>query len=179
MGTLVAMADGGDAAPSRGQMKRDAKRSMYAYSTEKAVKMGVKSQVGKSREAAKYNAADKVCQTCGFAGLWTWECKEKRGAKCKPKYNSRPTRTQQLLNPKCRPRLMRQDETLPELKKEKKEDKKKRKRKVSSSSSSSSSSSRSSGSSDSSGSSGSDSSSDSSGSSSEEEKKKKKKKKED
>merc|ERR1711957_252702 len=138
---------------------------MYAYSTEKAVKMGVKSQVGKSREAAKYNAADKVCQTCGFAGLWTWECKEKRGAKCKPKYNSRPTRTQQLLNPKCRPRLMRQDETLPELKKEKKEDKKKRKRKVSSSSSS--------------GSSGSDSSSDSSGSSSEEEKKKKKKKKED
>ena len=57
---INAMADGGDAAPSRGQMRRDAKRSMYAYSSEKAVKMGVKSQVGKSREAAKYNAADKV-----------------------------------------------------------------------------------------------------------------------
>merc|ERR1711865_1193020 len=136
------------------------KRSMYTYSTEKAVKMGVKAHaVGKSREAAKYNAQDKVCQTCGFAGLWTWECKEKRGAKCQPKYNSRPSRTQQLLTPKCRPRLMRQDETLPEPKKEKKEEKRRKRKKSSSSSSDSSSDSSSSSSSDSSSSSSSGSSS--------------------
>merc|ERR1712216_197460 len=124
------MAD--DAGPSRAAMRRDAKRSMYAYSTEKAVKMGVKTHaIGRSREAAKANCSDKVCQTCGFVGLWTYECKAKRGALCRPKYDKRPSRTQQLLNPRSRPRLMRSEETLPDEKKERaaaKEAKKKRKR---------------------------------------------------
>ena len=49
------------AGPSRAAIRRDAKRSMYAFSTEKAVTMGVKTHtVGRGREAAKANAADKV-----------------------------------------------------------------------------------------------------------------------
>ncbi|KAJ6689794.1 hypothetical protein OIU85_006133 [Salix viminalis] len=58
--------------PSRWQEKREAKRQMYLMSTEKA------------------------CQKCFQSGHWTYECKNERV------YMSRPSRTQQLKNPKLR-----------------------------------------------------------------------------
>ncbi len=71
------------------------------------------------------------------AGHWTYECKNPAS------YTARPTRTQQLLNPKVRPRFMDPSELLPDARgaagagnEEKKGSKKRKKRAASSSSSS-------------------------------------------
>ncbi|CAJ1940879.1 unnamed protein product [Sphenostylis stenocarpa] len=79
--------------PSRWQEKREARRQMYLMSTEKAVKLGERKDL-KPAMAAAGGAA--LCQKCFQSGHWTYECKNERV------YNSRPSRTQQLKNPKLR-----------------------------------------------------------------------------
>mmetsp|Transcript_13828 Transcript_13828/g.35531 ORF Transcript_13828/g.35531 Transcript_13828/m.35531 type:complete len:182 (-) Transcript_13828:52-597(-) len=75
----------------------------------------------------------QVCQKCMQTGHWTYECPNERV------YISRPSRTQQLKNPKTRQRFM-EAEDLPQIEQKpdvQKSDKKKRKRRRSPSSSSS------------------------------------------
>lgn len=79
--------------PSRWQEKREAKRQMYLMSTEKAVKLGVRKEVKPTMSTIGGNAQ---CQKCYGSGHWTYECKGERV------YISRPSRTQQLKNPKLR-----------------------------------------------------------------------------
>ncbi|XP_047148971.1 zinc finger CCHC domain-containing protein 10-like [Vigna umbellata] len=79
--------------PSRWQEKREAKRQMYLMSTEKAVKLGERKDLKPSRSASGGAAQ---CQKCFQSGHWTYECKNERV------YISRPSRTQQLKNPKLR-----------------------------------------------------------------------------
>ncbi|CAL0330196.1 unnamed protein product [Lupinus luteus] len=79
--------------PSRWQEKREAKRQMYLMSTEKAVKLGERKDL-KPTMSAMGGAAQ--CQKCFQSGHWTYECKNERV------YISRPSRTQQLKNPKLR-----------------------------------------------------------------------------
>lgn len=76
--------------PSRWQEKREAKRQMYLMSTEKPVKLG-------ERIGVKHTMSGSAqCQKCYQGGHWTYECKNERV------YISRPSRTQQLKNPKLR-----------------------------------------------------------------------------
>ncbi|ESW14014.1 hypothetical protein PHAVU_009G074533 [Phaseolus vulgaris] len=82
--------------PSRWQEKREAKRQMYLMSTEKAVKLGERKDLKPSRSASGGAAQ---CQKCFQSGHWTYECKNERV------YISRPSRTQQLKDPKLRPRV--------------------------------------------------------------------------
>ncbi|KAK4283701.1 hypothetical protein QN277_000626 [Acacia crassicarpa] len=79
--------------PSRWQEKREAKRQMYLMSTEKAVKLGERKDL-KSNMSTVGSTAQ--CQKCFQSGHWTYECKNERV------YISRPSRTQQLKNPKFR-----------------------------------------------------------------------------
>ncbi|KAE9601493.1 putative transcription factor interactor and regulator CCHC(Zn) family [Lupinus albus] len=79
--------------PSRWQEKREAKRQMYLMSTEKAVKLGERKNLKPTMSAAGGTAQ---CQKCFQSGHWTYECKNERV------YISRPSRTQQLKNPKLR-----------------------------------------------------------------------------
>ncbi|KAK7348082.1 hypothetical protein VNO80_22631 [Phaseolus coccineus] len=79
--------------PSRWQEKREAKRQMYLMSTEKAVILGERKDL-KPAMSASGGAAQ--CQKCFQSGHWTYECKNERV------YISRPSRTQQLKNPKLR-----------------------------------------------------------------------------
>ncbi|KAK9820044.1 hypothetical protein WJX72_005434 [[Myrmecia] bisecta] len=53
-------------------------------------------------------AANVVCQRCLQKGHWTYECKNEAA------YAARPTRTQQLLNPKVRQRFLDPSEAPPE-----------------------------------------------------------------
>lgn len=80
--------------PSRWQEKREAKRQMYLMSTEKAVKLGERKDVKPTMSTTDGNAQ---CQKCYQGGHWTFQCKNERV------YISRPSRTQQLKNPKLRP----------------------------------------------------------------------------
>jgi len=80
--------------PSRWQEKREAKRQMYLMSTEKAVKLGERKDVKPTMSTVDGNAQ---CQKCYQVGHWTFQCKNERV------YISRPSRTQQLKNPKLRP----------------------------------------------------------------------------
>lgn len=80
--------------PSRWQEKREAKRQMYLMSTEKAVKLGERKDVKPTMSTIDGNAQ---CQKCYQGGHWTFQCKNERV------YISRPSRTQQLKNPKLRP----------------------------------------------------------------------------
>lgn len=80
--------------PSRWQEKREAKRQMYLMSTEKAVKLGERKDVKPTMSTVDGNAQ---CQKCYQGGHWTFQCKNERV------YISRPSRTQQLKNPKLRP----------------------------------------------------------------------------
>ncbi|XVE65530.1 hypothetical protein DITRI_Ditri08aG0007200 [Diplodiscus trichospermus] len=80
--------------PSRWQEKREAKRQMYLMSTEKAVRLGER----KDKTTMATMGASQ-CQKCFQAGHWTYECKNERV------YISRPSRTQQLKNPKLRMKL--------------------------------------------------------------------------
>ncbi|TKY54220.1 Zinc finger CCHC domain-containing protein 10 [Spatholobus suberectus] len=79
--------------PSRWQEKREAKRQMYLMSTEKAVKLGERKDIKPAMSAAGGVAQ---CQKCFQSSHWTYECKNERV------YISRPSRTQQLKNPKLR-----------------------------------------------------------------------------
>lgn len=80
--------------PSRWQEKREAKRQMYLMSTEKAVKLGERKDLKSSTLTVRSSAS--LCQKCFQPGHWTYECKNERV------YISRPSRTQQLKNPKLR-----------------------------------------------------------------------------
>ncbi|KAJ1395296.1 Zinc finger, CCHC-type superfamily [Sesbania bispinosa] len=79
--------------PSRWQEKREAKRQMYLMSTEKAVKLGERKDLKPTMSTMGGTAQ---CQKCFQSGHWTYECKNERV------YISRPSRTQQLKNPKLR-----------------------------------------------------------------------------
>ncbi|XP_054787420.1 uncharacterized protein LOC129295221 [Prosopis cineraria] len=79
--------------PSRWQEKREAKRQMYLMSTEKAVKLGERKDLKPTMSTVGSSAQ---CQKCFQSGHWTYECKNERV------YISRPSRTQQLKNPKLR-----------------------------------------------------------------------------
>ncbi|NP_001266641.1 zinc finger CCHC domain-containing protein 10 [Zea mays] len=79
--------------PSRWQERKEAKRQMYLMSTEKAAKLGtVKLKASETSSVGAYTQ----CQKCFQHGHWTYECKNERV------YISRPSRTQQLKNPKLK-----------------------------------------------------------------------------
>eukprot|EP00249_Psilotum_nudum_P010172 c22380_g1_i2 orf=397-1239(-) len=82
--------------PSRWQERKEAKRQMYLMSTEKAVKLGVR----KDSRPGSVTGGSQQCQKCFQLGHWTYECKNERV------YISRPSRTQQLKNPKLRPKFL-------------------------------------------------------------------------
>ncbi|XP_051129624.1 uncharacterized protein LOC127250390 [Andrographis paniculata] len=79
--------------PSRWQERKEAKRQMYLMSTEKQVRLGERKDPKSS--SLVLNMASQ-CQKCFQMGHWTYECKNERV------YISRPSRTQQLKNPKLR-----------------------------------------------------------------------------
>ncbi|KAG9458727.1 hypothetical protein H6P81_003235 [Aristolochia fimbriata] len=83
--------------PSRWQERKEAKRQMYLMSTEKAVKLGERKDLKLSM--ASSGSAASQCQKCFQPGHWTYECKNERV------YISRPSRTQQLKNPKLKMKL--------------------------------------------------------------------------
>ncbi|XP_042502679.1 zinc finger CCHC domain-containing protein 10-like [Macadamia integrifolia] len=80
--------------PSRWQERKEAKRQMYLMSTEKAVKLGERKDLKSSMSTI--GGSSSQCQKCFQAGHWTYECKNERV------YISRPSRTQQLKNPKLK-----------------------------------------------------------------------------
>jgi hypothetical protein len=82
--------------PSRWQEKREAKRQMYLMSTEKAVRLGERKD---NKPTMSTIGGNGQCQKCFQSGHWTYECKNERV------YISRPSRTQQLKNPKLRPEV--------------------------------------------------------------------------
>ncbi|KAF8387743.1 hypothetical protein HHK36_026397 [Tetracentron sinense] len=83
--------------PSRWQERKEAKRQMYLMSTEKAVKLGERKDLKTSMSII--GGTSSQCQKCFQTGHWTYECKNERV------YISRPSRTQQLKNPKLKMRL--------------------------------------------------------------------------
>lgn len=83
--------------PSRWQERKEAKRQMYLMSTEKAVKLGERKDLKASMSTM--GGTSSQCQKCFQTGHWTYECKNERV------YISRPSRTQQLKNPKLRMKL--------------------------------------------------------------------------
>lgn len=83
--------------PSRWQERKEAKRQMYLMSTEKAVRLGERKDLKSSVSSVGCAAAQ--CQKCFQFGHWTYECKNERV------YMSRPSRTQQLKNPKLKMKL--------------------------------------------------------------------------
>ncbi|OVA16803.1 hypothetical protein BVC80_1543g261 [Macleaya cordata] len=83
--------------PSRWQERKEAKRQMYLMSTEKAVKLGERKDLKTSMPSV--GGGSSQCQKCFQTGHWTYECKNERV------YISRPSRTQQLKNPKLKMKL--------------------------------------------------------------------------
>lgn len=83
--------------PSRWQERKEAKRQMYLMSTEKAVKLGERKDLKPSMSTI--GGTSSQCQKCFQTGHWTYECKNERV------YISRPSRTQQLKNPKLKMKL--------------------------------------------------------------------------
>ncbi|RZC48657.1 hypothetical protein C5167_017084 [Papaver somniferum] len=77
--------------PSRWQERKEAKRQMYLMSTEKQVRLGERKD---KTSMPSLGASSSQCQKCFEPGHWTYECKNERV------YISRPSRTQQLKNPK-------------------------------------------------------------------------------
>ncbi|TYG53167.1 hypothetical protein ES288_D09G087800v1 [Gossypium darwinii] len=99
--------------PSRWQEKREAKRQMYLMSTEKAVRLGER----KDKMTMTSTMGASQCQKCFQVGHWTYECKNERV------YMSRPSRTQQLKNPKLRMKLsVSYDLDNPDVKDDEKDD---------------------------------------------------------
>ncbi|KAL2485448.1 zinc knuckle (CCHC-type) family protein [Abeliophyllum distichum] len=82
--------------PSRWQERKEAKRQMYLMSTEKQVRLGERKDL---KISASTLGAASQCQKCFQTEHWTYECKNERV------YISRPSRTQQLKNPKLRMKL--------------------------------------------------------------------------
>ncbi|KAJ0232292.1 hypothetical protein HA466_0291620 [Hirschfeldia incana] len=88
--------------PSRWQEKREAKRQMYLMSTEKAVRLGERKDKSMSASSSSGvvggggGGGSSQCQKCFQTGHWTYECKNERV------YVSRPSRTQQLKDPRLR-----------------------------------------------------------------------------
>ncbi|KAI3687174.1 hypothetical protein L1987_80867 [Smallanthus sonchifolius] len=108
--------------PSRWQERKEAKRQMYLMSTEKQVRLGER----KDQKTSMSTATN--CQKCFQPGHWTYECKNERV------YISRPSRTQQLKNPKLRMRApVSYDLDNPDIGKEAKVDKSVKKKSHSSS----------------------------------------------
>ncbi|GFZ13918.1 uncharacterized protein LOC130763806 [Actinidia eriantha] len=110
--------------PSRWQERKEAKRQMYLMSTEKQVKLGERKDLKSSISTVAGTTSQ--CQKCFQTGHWTYECKNERV------YISRPSRTQQLKNPKLRMKMsISYDLDNPDIPKEQKEEKvsKKSKRK--------------------------------------------------
>ncbi|GAA0159065.1 hypothetical protein LIER_15937 [Lithospermum erythrorhizon] len=96
--------------PSRWQERKEAKRQMYLMSTEKQVRLGERKDT-KGSMTTLSSAAQ--CQKCFQPGHWTYECKNERV------YISRPSRTQQLKNPKLRMKVsISYDLENPDIKKE-------------------------------------------------------------
>ncbi|XP_042500036.1 zinc finger CCHC domain-containing protein 10-like [Macadamia integrifolia] len=83
--------------PSRWQERKEAKRQMYLMSTEKAVRLGERKDLKSSM--LTIGGSSSQCQKCFQTGHWTYECKNERV------YISRPSRTQQLKNPKLKMKL--------------------------------------------------------------------------
>ncbi|KAJ4973772.1 hypothetical protein NE237_006946 [Protea cynaroides] len=83
--------------PSRWQERKEAKRQMYLMSTEKAVRLGERKDLKPSMSTI--GGTSSQCQKCFQSGHWTYECKNERV------YISRPSRTQQLKNPKLKMKL--------------------------------------------------------------------------
>jgi hypothetical protein len=100
--------------PSRWQERKEAKRQMYLMSTEKAVRLGVKPN------AVPTSNAGGQCQKCFQTGHWTYECKNERV------YMMRPSRTEQLKNPRLKkPYLPASSQFVnPDLEKEMEEERK-------------------------------------------------------
>ncbi|PSR97905.1 Zinc finger CCHC domain-containing protein [Actinidia chinensis var. chinensis] len=110
--------------PSRWQERKEAKRQMYLMSTEKQVRLGERKDLKSSMSTI--GGTTSQCQKCFQTGHWTYECKNERV------YISRPSRTQQLKNPKLRMKLsISYDLDNPDIPKELKDEKvsKKSKRK--------------------------------------------------
>ncbi|KAL3634650.1 hypothetical protein CASFOL_021704 [Castilleja foliolosa] len=80
--------------PSRWQERKEAKRQMYLMSTEKQVRLGERKDP--KNTTSTISGPSSQCQKCYQTGHWTYECKNERV------YISRPSRTQQLKNPKLR-----------------------------------------------------------------------------
>ena len=83
--------------PSRWQERKEAKRQMFLMSTEKAVKLGERKDNKSSMPSI--SGSSSQCQKCFQMDHWTFECKNQRV------YISRPSRTQQLKNPKLKMKL--------------------------------------------------------------------------
>ncbi|KAG8370506.1 hypothetical protein BUALT_Bualt14G0123900 [Buddleja alternifolia] len=107
--------------PSRWQERKEAKRQMYLMSTEKQVRLGERKDPKNSTSVV---GAASQCQKCFQTGHWTYECKNERV------YISRPSRTQQLKNPKLRMKVeVSYDLDTPEIKNEEKDEKREKKSK--------------------------------------------------
>lgn len=92
--------------PSRWQERKEAKRQMYLMSTEKQVRLGERKDVKNSMSTVSGAGS---CQKCFEIGHWTYECKNERV------YISRPSRTQQLKNPKLRMKPVSYDLDNPDI----------------------------------------------------------------
>ncbi|KAL7123767.1 hypothetical protein ABFS83_14G004500 [Erythranthe nasuta] len=107
--------------PSRWQERKEAKRQMYLMSTEKQVRLGERKD---TKNSAPTLGASSQCQKCYQTGHWTYECKNERV------YISRPSRTQQLKNPKLRMKVsISYDLDNPDIPAEDKSEKKREKKK--------------------------------------------------
>ena len=80
----------GDAPLGKWAQRQEARRNMYATSTEK-VRVH-----RRGLGASSASSAAAMCQKCLRAGHWTYECKNEAV------YVQRPSRSQQLKNPKLR-----------------------------------------------------------------------------
>jgi len=86
------MADAPGGGPSKWAMRKEAKRQMYALSTEKAPTIRPLGARGKSRAPATYQ-----CQKCLAYGHYTYECKDM------PVYAKRPSRSELIRDPSLYP----------------------------------------------------------------------------
>ncbi|CAI5713225.1 unnamed protein product [Hyaloperonospora brassicae] len=87
----------GDAPLGTWAQRKEARRNMYASSTEQ-VRVHRRG-LGASSSAASASSVAAMCQKCLRPGHWTYECKNEAV------YVHRPSRSQQLKNPKLRQRF--------------------------------------------------------------------------
>eukprot|EP00644_Phytophthora_capsici_P013342 jgi/Phyca11/17584/fgenesh1_pg.PHYCAscaffold_29_\ len=104
----------GDAPLGKWAMRKEARRNMYATSTDQV-------RVHRRGLGASTSSAAAMCQKCLKPGHWTYECKNEAV------YVQRPSRSQQLKNPKLRQPF--NQEKPPELREEEAEKSTKLKRK--------------------------------------------------